>query len=76
MNELFLTTNSGHGIIKFGNYCAKPTQIHSRQAGEIIQITEADVNAVFTTMKVRKAFGEDDIRPEVLKAMNVRQQRV
>ena len=47
-----------------------PTQIHEKQVGEDIHITEADVNAVIKSMKTGKAPGEDDIRPKMLKAMN------
>ena len=32
---------------------------------------EADVNAVIKSLKTGKAPGEDDIRPEMLKAMNM-----
>ena len=49
---------------------ATPTQIHKKQVGEHIQI-EADVNAVIKPLKTAKANGEDDIRPEMLKAMNM-----
>ena len=48
-----------------------PTQIHKEQVGEYIQITEANVNAVIKSFRTRKAPCEDDIRPEMLKAMNV-----
>ena len=47
-----------------------PTQIHEKQVGEDVHITEADVNAVIKSMKTGKAPGEDDIRLKVLKAMN------
>ena len=50
---------------------APPIQIHEEQVGEDIQITEADVNAVIKSLKTGKAPGEDDIRPEMLKAMNI-----
>ena len=50
---------------------ATPTQIHEEQVGEGIQITKADVNAVIKSLKTGKAPGEDDIRPEMLKAMNI-----
>ena len=50
---------------------ATPMQIHEEQVGEDIQITEADVNAVIKSLKTGKAPGEDDIRPEMLKAMNI-----
>ena len=50
---------------------ATPIQIHEEQVGEDIQITEADVNAVIKSLKTGKAPGEDDIRPEMLKAMNI-----
>ena len=50
---------------------ATSTQIHEEQVGEDIQITEADVNAVIKSLKTGKAPGEDDIRPEMLKAMNM-----
>ena len=36
-----------------------------------IQITKADVNAVSQLLKTGKAPGEDDIKPEMLKAMNM-----
>ena len=36
-----------------------------------MQITETDVRAVVKSLKTGKARGEDDIRPEMLKAMNV-----
>ena len=49
---------------------ATPIQIHEEQVGEDIQITETDVNAVIKSLKIGKAPGEDDIRPEMLKAMN------
>ena len=50
---------------------ATPIQIHEEQVEEDIQITEADVNAVIKSLKTGKAPGEDDIRPEMLKAMNI-----
>ena len=50
---------------------ATQLQIHKEQVGEDIQITEADVNAVIKSLKTGKAPGEDDIRPEMLKAMNI-----
>ena len=50
---------------------ATPTQLHEVQVGEDIQITEADVNAVIESLKTGKAPGEDDIRPEMLKAMTM-----
>ena len=46
------------------------TQIHEEQIGEDIQITAADVNAVIKSLKTGKARGEDDIRLEMLQAMN------
>ena len=48
---------------------ATPTQIYEEQVGEEIQINEADVNAVIKSLKTGKESGEDDIRPEMLKAM-------
>ena len=50
---------------------ATPTQIHEEQVGEDIQVSQADVNAVIKSLKTGKAPGEDDIRPEMLKAMNI-----
>ena len=50
---------------------ATPIQIHEEQLGKDFQITEADVNAVIKSLKTGKAPGEDDIRPEMLKAMNI-----
>ena len=50
---------------------ATSTQIYEEQVGENIQITEADVNAVIKSLKTGKTPGEDDIRPEMLKAMNM-----
>ena len=50
---------------------AAPTPIYKEQVGEDIQITEADVNAVIKLLKTGKAPGEDDNRPEMLKAMNM-----
>ena len=49
---------------------ATSMQIHEEQVGEDIQTTEADVNAVIKSLKTGKAPGEDDNRPEMLKAMN------
>ena len=42
-----------------------------KQVGEDIQITKADMHAVIKPLKTGKAPGEDDIRPEMLKAMNM-----
>ena len=50
---------------------ATSTQIHEEQVGEDVQITEADVNAVIKSLKTGKVPREDDIRPEMLKAMNM-----
>ena len=50
---------------------ATPTQIHVEQVGENIQITEANVNVVINSLKTGKTPHEDDIRPEVLKTMNM-----
>ena len=50
---------------------ATPIQIYEEQDGEDIQITGADVNAVIKSLKTGKAPGEDDIKPEMLKAMNI-----
>ena len=50
---------------------ATSTQIHEEQVGEDIQIAEADVNTVIKSLKTGKAPGKDDIRPEMLKAMNI-----
>ena len=47
------------------------THIHEEQVGEDVQITEADVNAVIKSLKTGKAPGEDDIRPEISKAINM-----
>ena len=47
------------------------TQIHEEEVGEDIQITEAKVNAVVKSLKTGKAPGENDIRPEMFKAMNM-----
>ena len=44
------------------------TQIHEKQVGEDIKITEADVNVVIKTLRTGKALGEDDIRPELFKS--------
>ena len=50
---------------------ATSTQIPEGLVEEDIQITEADVNAVIKPLKTGKAPGEDDIRLEILKAMNM-----
>ena len=50
---------------------ATPTQIYEEHIEEDIQITETDVHAVIKSLKTGKTPGEDDIRPEMLKAMNV-----
>ena len=50
---------------------ATSTQIYEELVGAEIQITEADVNAVIKSLKTGKAPGEDDIRPEMLKPMNM-----
>ena len=50
---------------------AASTKIHEEQVGEDIQITEADVNVVIKSLKTGKAPGVDDIRLEMLKAMNM-----
>ena len=50
---------------------ATPTQIYEERIEEDIQITETDVHAVITSVKTGKAPGGDDIRPEMLKAINV-----
>ena len=50
---------------------ATSTQIHEEQVVEDIQINEVDVNAVIKSLKTGKAPGEDDIRPEMLEAMNI-----
>ena len=49
---------------------ATPIQIYEEQVGEDIEITETDVNAVIKSLRTGKAPG-DDIRPEMLKAMNM-----
>ena len=49
---------------------ATSTKIHEEQVGEDIQITAPDVNAVIKSLKNGKARGEDDMRPEMLIAMN------
>ena len=46
---------------------AAPTQIYE----EDIQVTETDVHAVIKLLKTGKAPEENDMRPEMLKAMNV-----
>ena len=48
---------------------ATSTQIHEEQVGEDIQITEADVNAVIILLKTGKTPSENDIRPEMFKAI-------
>ena len=50
---------------------ATSTQIHEEQVGEDIHLTKADVNAIIKSLKTGKAPGEDDIRPEMLNAMNM-----
>ena len=50
---------------------ATSTQIHEEQVGEDIQITKADVNVVIKSLKTKKAPDENDISPEMLKAMNM-----
>ena len=45
-----------------------PIQVYEEQVGKDIQITEADAHAI---IKLLKTVDEDDIRPEMLKAMNV-----
>ena len=50
---------------------ATSTQIYEEQVGEDIQIIEADVSAVIKSLKTGKAPGDDDIRPEMLKAINM-----
>ena len=50
---------------------ATSTQIHEEQVGEDTQITEAYVNAVIKSLKTGKALGDDDIRPDLLEAMNM-----
>ena len=49
---------------------ATSSEIHDKQIGKDIQITEADANAVIKSLKTGKAPSEDDIRPEMLKTMN------
>ena len=43
----------------------------NKQVGEDTQITKADLNSVIKLLKTGKATGEDDISPEMLKAMNM-----
>ena len=50
---------------------ATPTQIYEEHTDEDIQVTKTDVHAVIKSLKTAKTPGEDDIRPEMLKAMNV-----
>ena len=50
---------------------ATPTQIYEKHIEEDIQITETNVHAVRKSLKTGKAPGEDDMKPEMLKAMNV-----
>ena len=50
---------------------ATSTQNHVEKVGENIQINKADVNAVIKLLKSKKAPGEDDIRSEMVKAMNM-----
>ena len=50
---------------------ASQNEIHEEQVEKDIWITEADVNAVIKSLKTGKAPGGDDIRPEMLKAINV-----
>ena len=48
------------------------TQIHKEQVGEDTQITAADLNTELNkSLKTGNALCEDDIRPEMLKAMNM-----
>ena len=50
---------------------ATATQIHQEQVGEDIHVTKADVNAVIKSLKAAKSSNEDDIKPEMLKAMSM-----
>ena len=50
---------------------ATPTQIYEEHIEKDIQITETDLHVVIKSLKTGKASGEDDITPEMLKAMNV-----
>ena len=40
------------------------------EIGEKIHLTKADVSTAIKSLKAGKAFGEDNIQPEMLKAMN------
>ena len=46
-------------------------QIYKEKIGEDIRITKADVNAVIKSLKTGNAPGENYIRPEMLKAINL-----
>ena len=50
---------------------ATPTQIYEEHIEENIQTTKTDLHAVIKSLKTGRAPGEDDIEPEMLKAINV-----
>ena len=72
LNEEVVTFNPPRGYATGLSDLLNPVDATLTQIfEEDIQVTETDVHAVIKSLKTGKAPREDDMRPEMLKAMNV-----